>query len=90
MIFIFLTVFIPTHPVGFSCGRKLENPERTHDFRQSVDRPSVSHEFIARIEPTLTNDYEDSDDYGDIIYRIYVGKMAICYHAREVYITVLA
>jgi hypothetical protein len=36
----FLTMFIPTHPVNFPCGRKPEQPEKTHDFRQSVD----SHE----------------------------------------------
>jgi hypothetical protein len=29
----FLTVFIPTHPVNFSCGRKPEHREKTHDFR---------------------------------------------------------
>jgi hypothetical protein len=34
----FLTVFILTHPVNFPCGRKPEHPEKTHDFRQSVDR----------------------------------------------------
>ena len=28
---------ILTHPVNFPCGRKPENPEKTHDFRQSVD-----------------------------------------------------
>ena len=28
---------ILTHPVNFPCGRKSENPEKTHDFRQSVD-----------------------------------------------------
>jgi hypothetical protein len=47
----FLTVFILTHPVNFPCGRKPEHPEKTHDFRQSVDR-LFSHESIARIEPT--------------------------------------
>ena len=26
-----------THPVKFPCGRKPENPEKTHDFQQSVD-----------------------------------------------------
>ena len=26
-----------THPVNFPCGRKPEYPEKTHDFRQSVD-----------------------------------------------------
>jgi hypothetical protein len=29
--------FCLTHPVNFPCGRKLEYPEETHDFRQSVD-----------------------------------------------------
>jgi hypothetical protein len=33
----FLTMFIPTHPVNFPCGRKPEHPEKTHDFWQSVD-----------------------------------------------------
>ena len=28
---------IITHPVNFPCGRKLENPDKTLDFRQSVD-----------------------------------------------------
>ena len=28
---------IPTHPVNYPCGRKPEHPEKTHDFRQSVD-----------------------------------------------------
>jgi hypothetical protein len=28
---------IPTHPINFPCGRKPEYPEKTHDFRQSVD-----------------------------------------------------
>jgi hypothetical protein len=31
----FLTAFILTHPVNFSCGRKPEHPEKTHDFPQS-------------------------------------------------------
>ena len=26
-----------SHPVNFPCGRKPEYPEKTHDFRQSVD-----------------------------------------------------
>ena len=26
-----------THPVNFPCGKKPEYPEKTHDFRQSVD-----------------------------------------------------
>jgi hypothetical protein len=46
-----LTAFIPTHPVNFSRGRKPEHPEKTHDFRQSVDR-LLSHESVARIKPT--------------------------------------
>jgi hypothetical protein len=46
-----LTVFILTHPVNFSCGRKPEHPEKTHDFRQNVDW-LFSHESVARIEPT--------------------------------------
>ena len=47
----FLTVFILTHPVNFPRGRKPEHPEKTHDFRQSVDW-LFSHESVARIEPT--------------------------------------
>ena len=35
--FLRLTVFIQTHPVNFPCWRKPERPEKTHDFRQSVD-----------------------------------------------------
>jgi hypothetical protein len=30
-----------------------EHPEKTHDFRQSVDR-LFSHESVARIEPTYS------------------------------------
>jgi hypothetical protein len=48
----FLTVFILTHPVNFPCGREPEHPEKTHDFRQSVDG-LFSLESVARIE--LTN-----------------------------------
>jgi hypothetical protein len=33
----FLTVFILTHPVNFTCGRKPEHPGKTHGFRQNVD-----------------------------------------------------
>jgi hypothetical protein len=43
-------VFILIHPVNFACGRKPEHPEKTHDFRQSVD---FSHESVVRIEPTI-------------------------------------
>jgi hypothetical protein len=46
--YYFLTVFIP---VNFPCGRKPEHPEKTHDFRQSVDW-LFSHESVARIQPT--------------------------------------
>ena len=40
--FLYFTNFIViypilTHPVNFPSGRKSENPEKTHDFRQSVD-----------------------------------------------------
>jgi hypothetical protein len=51
----FLTVFILTYPVNFLCGRKLERPEKTHDFRQSVDR-LFSHESIVGIEPTISEE----------------------------------
>ena len=44
---------ILTHPANFPCGRKPEHPEKTHEFRQSVDR-LFSHEFLARIEPTIS------------------------------------
>jgi hypothetical protein len=53
----FLTMFIPTHPVNFPCGRKPERPEKTHDFRQSVDRlfsHESIHESVARIKPTIS------------------------------------
>ena len=32
----FLTIY-PNPPCQLPCGRKPENPEKTHDFRQSVD-----------------------------------------------------
>jgi predicted nucleic acid-binding Zn ribbon protein len=44
MILLFLTVFIVTHPVNFPCGRKPEQPEKTHDFRQNADWPFSSDE----------------------------------------------
>jgi hypothetical protein len=50
---MFLTVFILTHPVNFLCGRKPEHPEKTHDFRQSVDW-LFSHESLARIQLTIS------------------------------------
>ena len=49
----FLTMFILTSPVNFPGGKKPERPEKTHDFRQSVDR-LFSHESVARIEPTIS------------------------------------
>jgi hypothetical protein len=45
-------MFILTHPVNFPCGRKLDAPEKTLDFRQSDDSGLVSHESAARIQPT--------------------------------------
>jgi hypothetical protein len=30
-------IYVSIHPVNFPCGRKPEYPEKTHDFRQSVD-----------------------------------------------------
>jgi hypothetical protein len=48
----FLTMFIFTHPVNFPCGRKPERPEKTQDFRQSVDW-LFSREPVARIKPTF-------------------------------------
>jgi hypothetical protein len=33
--------------VNFPCGKKSEHPEKTHDFRQSVDG-LFSHESIVR------------------------------------------
>ena len=32
-----LVIFILNQPVNFPYGRKLECPEKTHEFRQSVD-----------------------------------------------------
>jgi hypothetical protein len=43
----------PNPPCQLSRGRELEHPEKTHDFRQSVDR-LFSHESVARIEPTFS------------------------------------
>ena len=31
----------PIHPVNFPSGREPENPEKTHDFQQSVDLCSL-------------------------------------------------
>ena len=33
----FLTIY-PNPPCQLPCGRKPENPEKTHDFQQSVDQ----------------------------------------------------
>ena len=43
-------MFNLTHPVNFPCGRKPEHPEKTHDFRQSVDR-LFSHVLDERCLP---------------------------------------
>jgi hypothetical protein len=43
-------MFLLTDPVNFPCGRKPEHPEKTHDFRQSVDRLFS----VARIELTTS------------------------------------
>ena len=53
----FFSVFMLIHPVNFPRGRKPEHPEKTHDFRQSVDRlysHESAHESVARIESTIT------------------------------------
>jgi hypothetical protein len=42
-----LTGFIPTYPVNL-----IGVPGKIHDFQQSVDG-LISHESIARIEPTI-------------------------------------
>jgi hypothetical protein len=53
----------PNPPVNIPCGRKPERPEKTHDFRQSVDW-LFSHESVARIEPTISEvKGACSDDY---------------------------
>ena len=60
----FLTIFILTHPVNFPCGKKLMRPEKTYDFRQTVNR-LFSHDSVARIEPTISEMKDAcSDDYG--------------------------
>ena len=49
----FLTIY-PNPPCQLPCGRKPENPEKTHDFRQSVDqlfprvikRPNTGFELL--------------------------------------------
>ena len=37
-LIIFLTINPITHSINFPCGRKPENPDKTHDFRQSVNK----------------------------------------------------
>ena len=37
LLLFFLTIF-PNPPCQLPCGRKPENPEKTHDFWQSVDQ----------------------------------------------------
>jgi hypothetical protein len=54
-------VFILAHPVNFPCGRKPEHQDKTHDFRQSVDR-LFSHESAAKIEPTISEVKGTSSD----------------------------
>jgi hypothetical protein len=41
--------FYLTRPVNFPCGRKPEYPEKTHDFRQSVDFLLFSREDWVRV-----------------------------------------
>ena len=46
---------ILTHPVNFPCGKKLENPEKTHNFRQCWQTlPTWDQMFNTRIEPTTS------------------------------------
>jgi hypothetical protein len=47
-VITYTNYIILTHPDNLPCGRKPEHPEKTHDFRQSVDRFS-SHESVARM-----------------------------------------
>jgi hypothetical protein len=50
-------MFLLTQPVNFPCGRKLEGAEKTHDFRQSVDKlfsHESTHESVAKLEPTIS------------------------------------
>ena len=50
----FLAMFILlTHSDNLSYKRKSERPEKTHNFCKSVDW-LVSHESVARIEPTIS------------------------------------
>jgi hypothetical protein len=44
---------LPTFPVGGGGGGDSVHPEKTHDFRQGVDK-HFSHESVARIEPTIS------------------------------------
>jgi hypothetical protein len=48
-----ILVVYPNPPRQVSCLRKPECPEKTHEFKQSVDW-LFSHESVARIEPTIS------------------------------------
>ena len=74
-----MTVFILTHPVNFPCERKPEHPEKTHDFRQSVDG-LFSHESVTRIEPTNSEvkgacSYDRS--YNPILASVSIGSLQV-------------
>ena len=43
----------PTHPVNILCGRKPEYPEKTHDFRQSVDDSFYIENHVSAVGPTI-------------------------------------
>ncbi len=45
----------PTHPVNIPCGRKPEYPEKTDDFRQSVDYVivAIAYGIVAEVNTTL-------------------------------------
>jgi hypothetical protein len=51
----FLTVFILTHVVKFSCGRKQGRPEKTHDFRQSIGTLFLWNVEIRNAKPNKGN-----------------------------------
>ena len=38
LLSLFSLAIYPNPPCQLPCGRKPENPEKTHDFRQSVDQ----------------------------------------------------
>jgi hypothetical protein len=46
---------ILTHSVNFPCKRKPEHPEKTHDFRQSVDGLDLFTRVTnEKIKPTIS------------------------------------